>query len=100
MIKQKIKTILSQIYSIYLFYLFSVKFTFFKNLNNWKLTDLSFKSKQKDLIEFYTELELFHDETERIKATNEDQKKDIEDRNVVLRAAFKLHNMLLEIYTN
>ena len=52
LIKQKIKSVLSQIYSIYLFYLFSVRFTFFKNLNNWKLTNLSFKSKQKDLTDF------------------------------------------------
>ena len=47
-----------------------------------KFTNISFDSKKKDLTEFKTKLELFYNETEGIKPTNEDKKKTQKTKNV------------------
>ena len=79
----------------------SNKFTFSKYSNIGKIIHLSVSLKQKDFKKLKTKLELFYDESEGIKLTTEDQEKYyIEDRKVVLDAAFNIYNMLLEVYTN
>ena len=45
-------------------------------------------------------LETFYDEAELFKPNNEDKKKYIQKRKVVLDSAFKLHKILPEIFTD
>ena len=47
---------------------------------------------KKNFKEFRTKLELFYNETERTKPTNEDQEQDIEIRKAVLYKASPLYN--------
>ena len=64
------------------------------------LTDECFASKQKKLRNLEAKLTLFCNKTEKIKPTNENHEKDIENRKVVLDKAFKLCNPLLKLYAD
>ena len=54
-----------------------------------------FVSKQKDSKEFKTRLGLLYYETEEIKHTNKDNKRDTKDKKIVLDKDTKLYNLLL-----
>ena len=73
-------------------------FTFYKYNNIKEFTKLSLDSKSNDLKEFKDKLELVYHDSIETKPNNEDQKKDLEKRKVVLDTAFELHNKLLNTY--
>ena len=47
------------------------------------------------MIEFKDILELFYDDTKKIKPNNEDREKDLEKGKVVINTDSKLHNKLI-----
>ena len=69
----------------------------FSNNTILKISNILLQNK-KNFKEFRTKLELFYNETERTKPTNEDQEQDIEIRKAVLYKASTLYNTQLEIH--
>ena len=73
-------------------------FTFYKYRNTNEFIKRSLDSKLNDLKEFKGKLEISYHDTIQIKPNNEDRKKDLEKRKVVLDAALELCNKLVNIY--
>ena len=76
--------------------IYSKEFTFYKYHTTKQFAKLSW-SKGNYLIEFKDILELFYDDTEKIKRNNEDQKKDLE-KNVAINTASKFYGKFLYTY--